>query len=447
MERYSRSPSPYRARPRRRYTSSSPARSPTPTRYRYRSPRESSRRSRSLQRRNDYSRYGSRRSASRSRARSPYRGYARYRSYSIDRYRREERRDEREKSPLYCVQFEDGSTRVFNEVTRFPGPNLNPGTTYACRRAQENDPSNHFGDGAASYYGANLQESSWTGPPATQKNPNMSNPPSQIQQAALLRGRAPQSFNQEQWLRERQQEQQRLREYQGSNLGNNLRPMGNTAFGNGFLPIPTNPRHNVYDQSSANQDTYQQQHDTSLGQERLHLPTHSRYWTNRDTYQQQYESLREQERLRTTRRQDVQDGALQQPYPFFKREPMVRDLNDLLLHGRLRLTTLQRDNHVPHNDRVQPPRHEPTSTAPCPLIKQEPVESLPSSPIPWIKQESVEPLSNVSNQPDTASEHAVSIRVSNFTYRLFIFNFLTMVTPSQSNVRGFWGRMLRWVGV
>ncbi|OAF99475.1 uncharacterized protein CC84DRAFT_1169580 [Paraphaeosphaeria sporulosa] len=132
MERYSRSPSPYRTQHRRRHRSSRPTRSPTP--YRWRSPRERLKRGRSFQRQDSYELSDSRRATSQQRGHSRYPDrhpeYAAYRPYSIGRYARRERRDGRDHSPLYYVQFENGSTRIFKEVTRFPGPNLDPRMIY-----------------------------------------------------------------------------------------------------------------------------------------------------------------------------------------------------------------------------------------------------------------------------------------------------------------------------
>ncbi|KAF2448401.1 hypothetical protein P171DRAFT_481469 [Karstenula rhodostoma CBS 690.94] len=428
---YSRSPSPYRHRHRGRNRSSSPARSLTPSRYRYRSPHEGSRQARSVQRQNDYSQFGSRTSAYRSRARSPYQDYARYRSYSIGRYTREQRRNEREQSPdIYHVQFEDGITRVFREVARYPGPPVDPGTTYRYRRAspcyepvtesrsvpikQERmssdhfgdqvasprgepvtasrpvpitqESSNRFGDQVASYRRPNLRESRYVVPRVNRNKGKKSKVPSQKQIDALLRGRAPRSVKQENWLRE----------YRRRNFGNNVRPtadtmeaettrndQGNTAFVNGFLPIPTHPRLNAYGHP----------------------------WTNQDTYQQQHKIFLEQERLQTTRREAVENEALQQRYPLIKREPTA-------------------DDYLPHNGRVQPLRSELGSSSPHPLIKQEFVEPVPNSPLPWIKQESVEPCTNGLDQSDRASSKSSEDH-----------------TTSQSNGRGFWGRMIRWAGL
>jgi hypothetical protein len=189
---YSRSSSPYRARRRWRYSSSSPARSPRPSRYRYRSPtprryryrppREFPRQAWPSQR---YSPHHPRGNIPRSHARPPSQSYVQHRSRSNSGYAHEER-DNREQSPLYHVQFEDGSTRVFKKVTRFPGPNLDHRMTYGCRQLSSRDdpntdrrpvpikqeipPSEHFGDNIASDQRPNLEEAHRVVSPVKQKN-------------------------------------------------------------------------------------------------------------------------------------------------------------------------------------------------------------------------------------------------------------------------------------
>ncbi|KAL5391198.1 hypothetical protein PMIN03_003277 [Paraphaeosphaeria minitans] len=483
----SRSPSPYRAPPRHRYRSSSPvhSRSPSPhrayhrcryrsisppqspTSYRWRSPQERSRRERSFQRHDSHGISDSRRETSRRRVRSRYPDhyieYIPYRSPSIDRYARQERPDDRGPSPLYYMQSENGSTRVFKEVTRlFPGSNLDPRTIYdisqACTRdesdkegrlipiKQENWSSNHFGDHVASYHGPDPQQSRWAESPARNYRKRKLKAPNKRQQALLLRGRAPRNAKQRRWLRE----------YQSINLPGHEWPpedawepsetyndQWNTAFENDPTPLVTYPQHN---RNLADQHYPQRLYESFHEQECLHPPTRSQYWTNQHV-QHHRQSFGEQERLQIVKREDVQEGAPQQRHPYIEREPMVdspeRTSRPPVVpmdgpRARMGVSLLshttqgaRHDAYIPHHRRVQPPIDEAASSFPCLVIKQEHSESLPSSPMPSMEQESVEPHPNELNHLEGAYYNSSEKHIE----------------ASRSSHGGFWVRILQWIGL
>lgn len=331
----SRSRSPYQGRYRGRYRSSSRMRSQSPGPYSRRSPRGYSGRGRSPSRPYEY--HYRVRSPSRQRGRSRYPDYdldfSQRRPYSINRHDHRERREEREPSPLYYMRGDDGSTRVFKEVTPLFDANLNLRTVDQGGRARsrgeleaerrsipikrEGESDNTLRDGLASNH--------W--PPEKQPKSWKNRYPGKKMQALLLNGRKPRSVKQKRFLQRYRRENFQMNSWSAEDdyeLAETHIDQDNPAFESNSLPNPTYPGDDTFYHHRANQGYPQQRY----GYYRDLHPSYtytggSRYWPNEELYDLHQQSTRE--RFQTFRRRDMQDMTLQPRRPSIPREPMVRE--------------------------------------------------------------------------------------------------------------------------